>query len=1327
VTLPATRADLERAAGLGDPNHPLKKHRAQTPKDQHQFEQIPTAFPRPPMYSELVCLPRPLFFGSSLPPRVVEEAKRALDAGGAGDSAAQPSELKEDEADRIPIVLKPEYRNLESAMQTFGREDLIDVVCRSESSNSSRKHASKMPSISSHARRSGYVTTYQPVWGDVARKEREEKRKAAQEAIAAESFLCGETVDEVIDLRSEQTRIAAGGQSSTKAIAKPISGKALASSSKAAALRAKKAESVQSIAKSNTNHPKEPSPPHSIVEKKSDASQTAAMPSAVEAVTPSNSSVASPADNLFPQWARGDGEAATAVDESKQSSSQKQMATDGGSGSPMGHPADNDFLKWARGEEGPKDAGTFIAPKSMEKQRTPPIAKESIPSSPLIDDALPSDQRQFLQWARGNASIDESTDLGTGTFVGAVSSSKNAKKTPSASKDFVPALATDTFRPMTRTDVGLQQSDSFEGSELKKQVGMNDNLSAALASLGGGDENGNGRTESMAAAEAGAAALLAADSLILTTKAGRLKTNLELTGGREPLYGCDDMPLPIEADLGVFETKEDQVKAAERRRSQEIIREAPIPNIFGPLTCPSPCSGPDDNQSWNSRSATRKTKNSGIPLTTGFDGPAIGGASVNIASPSSVSTAGHRRSRTTSFGVKAKSHRKTMSDASQSSVKSAPIKGTGTSSGSVASTKKKNLPPPPPPITTDATFLRNQRGAYPGAGGSRTSSTEAPSISSTRSQSKRRSREANGKNTSMRVGWWTGTSTKGDEKGSQGNINGKDGVLTGGDCVQVAAPPGDDPSSLQFTSPDSDSFPSHHVETGLSPSPMTLWKQNRSFAELHPATSTSKALPFLSDRPPSTRNLQIDAKTVEFSSVGEIEPFFCTMAVWHVETASSTVAPGSIDARAPSSSSSVASSQAYPVPYFRRSGRITESLYFDVVSEPEVADKCAPSLWPRVGGDYDDGVGSSSNSPNSTASPRNVVVIRASSNNKVFKDGIPVTVPESERLCGTRCGVFPLPSNFSISNLYAVLIVHKALAEESELDAYLKMETEPKQPNLDLNKLRGKAERSSERLGRFVMPFAFGVAPLLQVIGADVPTIPSSRAVQIPLFKLDPGRGEKPIIDHIMVMLHPRAEFSGSGTKPAELTKGGSAMLVMRNFGYLGLQSVVNMKSSLARDRLVDFTGEFQLRRKKAQEEAEEGYVASPVDSDGGRVYLGTLSHHGNLILWRNPPSMGGAILPNLRCLVIPWHHQERNLVRVLNENEFLAAALQCNCILRSLRRYHCHSHPQVVGLPLNYLVPLLHRRIMGTTLKYCSTHRFAMNCSANQGFFIIVLNGISW
>jgi hypothetical protein len=44
-------------------------------------------------------------------------------------------------------------------------------------------------------------------------------------------------------------------------------------------------------------------------------------------------------------------------------------------------------------------------------------------------------------------------------------------------------------------------------------------------------------------------------------------------------------------------------------------------------------------------------------------------------------------------------------------------------------------------------------------------------------------------------------------------------------------------------------------------------------------------------------------------------------------------------------------------------------------------------------------------------------------------------------------------------------------------------------------------------------------------------------------------------------------------------------MLVMRNFGYLGLHSVVHSRSSLARDRLVDFTGELQIRRREEDEQ----------------------------------------------------------------------------------------------------------------------------------------------
>jgi len=47
-------------------------------------------------------------------------------------------------------------------------------------------------------------------------------------------------------------------------------------------------------------------------------------------------------------------------------------------------------------------------------------------------------------------------------------------------------------------------------------------------------------------------------------------------------------------------------------------------------------------------------------------------------------------------------------------------------------------------------------------------------------------------------------------------------------------------------------------------------------------------------------------------------------------------------------------------------------------------------------------------------------------------------------------------------------------------------------------------------------------------------------------------------------------------------------MLVMRNFGYLGLHTVVDSKSSLARDRLVDFTGELQLRRRTSDDDDDD-------------------------------------------------------------------------------------------------------------------------------------------
>jgi hypothetical protein len=57
-------------------------------------------------------------------------------------------------------------------------------------------------------------------------------------------------------------------------------------------------------------------------------------------------------------------------------------------------------------------------------------------------------------------------------------------------------------------------------------------------------------------------------------------------------------------------------------------------------------------------------------------------------------------------------------------------------------------------------------------------------------------------------------------------------------------------------------------------------------------------------------------------------------------------------------------------------------------------------------------------------------------------------------------------------------------------------------------------------------------------------------------------------------------------------------MLVMRNFGYLGLHTIVDNKSSLARERLVDFTGEIQLRRRTEDDFVErKSRAPEPFDS----------------------------------------------------------------------------------------------------------------------------------
>ena len=172
------------------------------------------------------------------------------------------------------------------------------------------------------------------------------------------------------------------------------------------------------------------------------------------------------------------------------------------------------------------------------------------------------------------------------------------------------------------------------------------------------------------------------------------------------------------------------------------------------------------------------------------------------------------------------------------------------------------------------------------------------------------------------------------------------------------------------------------------------------------------------------------------------------------------------------------------------------------MTDPKVEDACIGSLWPFFA--------SSTMTPQGARSSTQTPITNASMSN-------------NPSLQGTRCGVFPLPSNLNVANLYAVLTCSKVLSDESDFEIYLKQSKASRSAGpIDIEKYRMKAEKASNQHGSFLMPFAFGVAPLLQVFGADNPVVASSRAVQIPLFRFSAGKGERQIIDHIMVMLYPR-------------------------------------------------------------------------------------------------------------------------------------------------------------------------------------------------------------
>ena len=917
----------------------------------------PTDPRRSPMLTHQVSMPRPLFFGAILPPRVVQQGRAAvLEAYGSCHGASKDTDDKRDggyipgesnptQRPRLAELPAP-VRNLVGAIRTFGYhidilgdETPVDAFLQ----NSDRHDTSPRP----YWQGDGRVTTYQPLWGEAERMARIQKAAAARQSHRPSPVTHRSVTAPAAVLWASSPQLRTAPNDSTK--------------------------------------------PTTVSE-----------------------------NEQFSQWLRGGDEDMVA--------------------SPMAEGNSSMLFDASASSFSFRDEAAHLDPHHTEEATPKEMSERDI----------------FSQWAQGGVAGGVAGHDSIVTDSTSIASS-------AAASSATPAFDNSTFQLRPPPVVVDSDEDSIDYDEERKHVGLNDHMSKALASL-----------TSQSALDEPELETHVLLSQVPTDGSKRALTNYEVTGGCVPLFGVDDAPLPVESDLGIHETKEEQQRSLEIKRSQEIVEKFVAPNVFGSIACPNPALNPDDFHSWN----TRASGNQRVP-----------------------------------------------------------------SQGTVESLSLPSFAPPSRPSLND---LGNRKDAK-------------------RFRSK------------TRYGWWnigkeedwpaTVTKPAGDKGGQKTASEDGGKTPTSGGAKEESEeylPP------LRQLPPEYHSATALQVVTALGPTPGQLQKDNLPLSRMDAATSASQALPYLSDRPPSYRYLQIDTQAVAFPpSGGEIEPYYCTLAIYNVETVSSNTA---------------GESTAAPVPDLQRCGRVTEALNFDVVRDPEIEKRCSAALWP--------------------CGPESAFA-------KIISGG---TEPLNDRSIGTRCGVFPLPSNLSFSNLYAVLIVHKILSEES-LDVYLK----PGMTPIDLDKLRSSAERASQKHSPFLLPFAFGVAPLMQVFaGSENPVITSSRAVQIPLFRFSPGLGHTQIIDHIMVMLNPRADRRAAGAGgPAAPTNGGTAMLVMRSFGFLGLHQVVDGSSSLARDRLVDFTGELQLRRKENPSTEEEpvvydgfvtklpdwcpNYVAEPT-SRGGRA-----------------------------------------------------------------------------------------------------------------------------
>ena len=929
-------------------------------------------------YMEKVLLPRPLFFGYQLSPRVTAEAERAAELYTTPtdfyemeikeeDPAVPPpdsphvdnTESSTSNADDSSVVsnislsslagaggrrlesnIQPCCRNFEGAIEAFGfgvnpfRSNFSFIHDNKVDNDNTHNHKDTEDTNDELSGPHPYVSIYSPVWEEWAMAARAKARRKKGR------FLDAQAAAEEAEARAKQeesinTALNKQQQESTRSSRRKH--KKSMSMDFMDSLRQSSAGEVLPSSESTTRQTKDLQTSFNTV-------NTAALSSTSSSNETSKAD--SSANDMFLQYARA-GSVEGVVDVIKEGDTTTTK-------SPQDSKSDfsqDQFLKYARaGAVVDEGSGTFVG--------TPKASQDT--NNKTTNDF----QDMFLQYARAGSADGATTGGASGTFVGGQGTFVSSK--PSS---VTPSMDSSTFVQAVKSSDGVDD-DEIVAAEERTTVGLNDNISAAAAMLAG---NGGDDDDADVTRGIDTSMFLAAGGGVKSAnKYGRPYSNYELTGGCTPKYGCDDPSLPHESDLGVFETKEEEKRSAERRRERNMIEDFAVPGIMPHITCPTYCSDVDDCTSYNSRQAEHDSGSKNNTILISLDG----------------------ESNYPDNGASVQRHKSPLYEAS-------------------------------------------------------------------------------------RIAWWNlPDSYDGTSIASNSDASNTAGISSDGNHRPASAaevfPAMDDPIPLD-------------VQTGLWPSMKLLRENNMSGSRSHPATSTARFVPHLSDRPPSVRHLQIDTTAVGFPKIGgEIEPMFCKLAIYHFEMSAEKIS------RMDSDSVSTNTSSA-PSPNLERCGRVTEILSFDIVQDLRVIQKCKDALWPYANNDVD---------------------VHGTSN-------LPSDDPQTE---GTSCGMFPLPANLSISNLYAVIIVEKVMAESSDMKPYYKPSRhEPAtHEETDLATLRANAAKACEQYGQFTTPFAFGVVPLKHIIGDESPKVPVSRAVQIPLFKFDPERGPQSIFDHIFLMLHPR-------------------------------------------------------------------------------------------------------------------------------------------------------------------------------------------------------------